>query len=105
MEEPQQVRHGKAAPRPLLRRLTERGLEGRRIRHRACRAIDEEGAMPMPPPVVRGGSLHSGSEALEEVVKEAQREFGPCLTVGGRRESQSRQMGQMAAGGVPMQNL
>ena len=60
--------------------------------------------MPMPPPVVRGGSLHSGSEALEEVVKEAQREFGTCLTVGCRRESQSRQMGQMAAGGVAVQD-
>ena len=26
MEQPQEVRHGKAAPRPFLRRLTEGGL-------------------------------------------------------------------------------
>ena len=58
MEQPQEARHGKAASRPLPRRLAERVLEGRRIGHRAPRAIDEKGAMALPPPVVQGGSLH-----------------------------------------------
>ena len=64
VEQPQEVRHGKAAPRPLLCRLAEGLLEGRGIGHRAARAIDEKGAMPMPPPVVQGGSLHGAAEAL-----------------------------------------
>ena len=59
----------------------------------------------MPPPFVQGGSLHRAAEALEEEVKEAQREFGARLTVGRRTEPQARQMGQMTAGGVAMQNL
>jgi hypothetical protein len=66
MEEPQQPGDGKAAPRPLLRRLAERFLEGGRIGHGASRAIDEKGAMAMPPPFVHGGWLHSTAEALEE---------------------------------------
>ena len=105
MEQPQEVRHGKAAPRPLLRRLAERLLQGRGIGHGAARAIDEKGAMAMPPPFVQGGALHRAAEALQEEVKEAQREFGAGLTVGRRTEPQARQMGQMAAGGVAMQNL
>jgi hypothetical protein len=32
----------------------------------ASRTIDEEGAMPMPPPVVQDGSPHGAAEALEE---------------------------------------
>jgi hypothetical protein len=43
--------------------------------------------MTMPPLFVQGRSLHRGSEALEEALKEAQREFGTRLTVGGCRES------------------
>ena len=105
MEQPQQPRHGEAAPRPLLRRLAERVLEGRGIGHGASRAIDEKRAMTMPPPFVQGGSLHGAAEALEEEGEEAQREFGTGLTVGRRTEPQARQMGQMAAGGVAMQNL
>ena len=50
VEQPQEVRHGKAAPRPLLRRLTEGLLEGRGIGPRAARAIDQKGAMSMPAP-------------------------------------------------------
>ena len=105
MEQPQESRHGKAAPRPLLRRLAEGRLQGRGIGHGASRAIDEKRAMAMPPPFVQGGSLHRAAEALEEEVKEAQRESGARLTVGRRTEPQARQMGQMAAGGVAMQNL
>ena len=62
---PRRSRHGKAAPRPLLGRLAERVLEGRGIGHGASRAIDEKGAMPMPPPFVQGGSLHGAAEALQ----------------------------------------
>ena len=40
----------------------------------------------MPPRFVHGGMLHSATETLEEAVKEAQRELGPRLTVGRRRE-------------------
>ena len=40
--------------------------------------------MAMPPPVVQGGSLHGAAEALQEEVKEAQRESGAGLTVGRR---------------------
>jgi hypothetical protein len=105
MEESQEVRDGQPAPRPLLRRLAERVLEDRGIGPRACRAIDEEGAMPRPPPVIHGGALHRAAEALEQKVKEVQREFGTSLTGGRRREPSARQMGQMTAGGVAVQNL
>jgi hypothetical protein len=71
MAQPQQSRHGKAAPRSLLCRLAERVLEGRSIGHRTARAIDEEGAMARPSPVVHGGSRHGAAEALQEEVKEA----------------------------------
>jgi hypothetical protein len=37
--------------------------------------------MAMPPPFVQGGALHGAAEALEQQVKEAQREFGTSLTV------------------------
>jgi hypothetical protein len=63
---PQETGHGETAPRPLLRRLAEGGLEGRGIRHGAARAIDEKGAMALPSPFVQGGSLNRSSEALEE---------------------------------------
>jgi hypothetical protein len=63
-EEPQEVGHGKAAPRPLRRRLAERVLEGRGIGQRAARALDEHGPMTMPPPVVHGKSLHGTADAL-----------------------------------------
>jgi hypothetical protein len=76
MEQPQQSCHGEAASWPLPRRLAEGILEGRRIGHRAPRAIDEEGAMPMPPPVVHGGSLSRATEALQKESKEMPWEFG-----------------------------
>jgi hypothetical protein len=72
---------GKPHPGPLPRRLTERLLQGRRVRHGAPRAIDEKGAMPMPPLVVQGGVLHGPPEALQEEVKKAQRESGASLAV------------------------
>ena len=50
VEQSQPSRHGNAAPRPVLRRLTERLLEGRGIGHGTARAIDQQGAMPVPPP-------------------------------------------------------
>jgi len=59
----------------------------------------------MPPAFVQGRPLHRAAEALEEAVKEAQREFGTRLTGGRRTEPQARQMGQMTAGGVAMENL
>ena len=80
MEEPQQSCHGKATPGPLCRRLPERLLQGRSIRHRAPQAIDQKCAMAMPPPVVQGGSLHRSFEALEEESEEAPRECGAGLT-------------------------
>jgi hypothetical protein len=86
MEQPQKPSDGKAAPRPLHVRLAECVLEGRRIGHRASRAIDEEGAMAPPSPFVRGGALHGVAEALQEEVKEAYWESGPGVTVGRRRE-------------------
>src|SRR4030095_8537264 len=62
-------------------------------------------AVAMPSPFVQGGLLHRAAEALQEEGKKAQRESGAGLTVGRRTEPQARQMGQMAAGGVAMQNL
>jgi hypothetical protein len=59
----------------------------------------------MPPPFVQGGSLHRSSEALEAERAEAPREFGAGLTVGCRTAPQARHMGQMATGGVAVQNL
>src|SRR6266511_3877540 len=61
--------------------------------------------MTMPPPFVHGGSLHRAAEALQEEVKEAQWESSASLTVRRRTEPQARQMGQMTAGGVAIQNL
>src|SRR5215211_7472359 len=81
MEQAQQARHGKAAPRPLLRWLAESGLQGRGIRHGTSRAINQKCAMALPPPFVQGGALYRTAEALEQKIKEAQREFGTSLTV------------------------
>jgi hypothetical protein len=61
--------------------------------------------MTMPQPVIQGGLLHGAAEALQEEVNEAYRESGAGLTVCRRRDPQARQMGQMAAGRVAMQNL
>ena len=52
MAQPQEPRDGNAAPRPLRRRLAERFLSGRSIGHGASRAIDQKGAMPVPPPCI-----------------------------------------------------
>jgi hypothetical protein len=65
MAQPQEGRHGKAAPRPLCYGLAKRLLEGRRIGHGAARAIDQEGAMPIPPAVVQGRALHGAAETLQ----------------------------------------
>jgi hypothetical protein len=70
----------------LHRRLAERFLQSWGIGHRAARAIDEEGTMALPPPVVQGRSLHGVVEALQEEVKETDRESGAGLTVGRRCE-------------------
>ena len=71
----------------------------------ASRAIDEQGAMALPPPFVSGGSLPRTAEALEPQVKEAPWEFGTSLTVSRCTEPQARQMGQMTAGGIAGQHL
>jgi hypothetical protein len=84
MKESQQPCHGKATPQPLHVRLAKGVLEGRRIGHGAACAIDKEGAMTRPPPVVRGRSQHRAAEALQQEVKETQRESGAGLA-GGRR--------------------
>ena len=73
--------------------------------HGASRAIDEAGAMPVPPPFIQGRPLHRAAEALQEEVKEASREPRTGLAVGRRTAPQARQMGQMAAGRVTVQNL
>jgi hypothetical protein len=105
MEQPQEPGDGNATPRPLRRRLAEGGLQGRGIEHGTSRALDKTGAMALPPPFVQGGSLHRAAEALEQKVKEAQRESGTRLTGGRRTAPQARQMGQMTAGRVTMQHL
>jgi hypothetical protein len=61
--------------------------------------------MTMPPSFIQSGSLHGTAEALQEEVKNAYRGSGSGLTIGRRREAHARQMGQMAAGGIAMQNL
>lgn len=48
MKQGQQMRNGKATAWLLFRWLTELLLQNGRIGHGAARAIDEEGAMPMP---------------------------------------------------------
>jgi hypothetical protein len=76
--------HGNATPGPLFRRLPERLLQGRRVRHRAPRAIDQTRVRALPPPVVQGGALHRRSKALAEESEEAQRECGARVAVGRR---------------------
>jgi hypothetical protein len=105
MEQPQEVGHGNAAPQSRRCRLAKRVLEGRRIRHRASRAIAENGAMARPSACTRDGRLHRAAEALEKEGEEASREFGARLAVCRRAEPQARQMGPMAAGGVAVQHL
>ena len=73
LEEPQEVRHG--TPHPGRGSVDWPKASWRQeYRGSSSRAIDENGAMTMPPPVVQGGSLHGAAEALEEEVKEAYRE-------------------------------
>jgi hypothetical protein len=54
MEQCQQSYHGKATAGLLFPRLAELLLQHGRIGHGTPRAIDEEGAMPMPAPVLQG---------------------------------------------------
>jgi hypothetical protein len=105
LEPPQPARHGHAAPRSRLRRLAERVREGRRLGPRTARALDGDGALPMPSPAVHGGALHGAAEALQQAGKDASREAGPGVTVGRRREPHPRQMGPMAAGGGALEPL
>ena len=74
MAQAQQARHGNATPGPLFRRLPERLLQGRSVRHGTSRAIDQTRAMALPPPFVQGGALYRTAEALEQKGKEAPRE-------------------------------
>ena len=66
MEQPQQPRHGEAAPRPLFRRLAEGGLQGQGIGPGTSRAINEKRAMAMLPPFVPCGPLHRAAATLED---------------------------------------
>jgi hypothetical protein len=59
----------------------------------------------VPPAFARETGLHRTAEALQEEVKAAPRESGMGLTVGLCSEPQARQMGQMTAGGVAVQDL
>ena len=86
LEQPQQGRPGNAAPRPLLRRVATRVLEGRGIGPGTSRAIDEKRAMAMPSPFVHGRSRHGAAEALQAEGKEAPRASGTGWTVGRGRE-------------------
>jgi len=105
MDQPQEAGDGNAAPRPWRRRLAKRLLSGRRSGHGAARAIDHNGAVARPSPVVQGGLLHRAAEARQEEVKKASRESGAGLTGGRRTEPSARQMGEMAAGRMAMQHL
>jgi hypothetical protein len=89
MAQPQQPGDGKATPRPWLRRLATCFLSGRGLRPRAPRALDETGAMALPPPFVQGGWLPSAAEALQEAGEEVERQFGTSLTVGRRTAPQA----------------
>ncbi len=105
MEEPSPSCHGNATPGPRCRRLPARLLQGRRVRHRAPRAIDHTRTMARPPAFVQGGSLHRSSKALEAESEEAPRECGTGLTGCCRAEPHARHMGPMATGGVAVQTL
>jgi hypothetical protein len=105
MAQPPPSRHGNAAPRPRRRRLSERGVSGGRSGHGAPQAIDAQGLLILPVPVVHGRSRHGAAEALAEARNAADRESGAGLTVDRRREPSARQRGQMAAGGVAMAPL
>jgi hypothetical protein len=59
--------------------------------------------MAMPPAFARDAGLHRASEALEEEVKEAQREFGAGLTVCRCAGAQAQQMGHLS--GLRARNL
>ena len=87
MEQAQEPGDGNAAARALLRRLAKCCLHGRGSRHGASRAIDEKGAVAMPPSVVPGGALHRAAEALQQEVQDAQRESGAGLPVSRCAES------------------
>ena len=103
MEEPQQPGDGNAAPGALHCRLAERVLSRRGIRHRAARPIDQTGAIAGPLPFIKGE--HRGAEACQQESKEVEGKFRASLTVGRRAEPYARQMRQMAARGVAVQNL
>jgi hypothetical protein len=62
-------------------RLAKGVLKGRHIGHGASRAIDETGAMTMPPLFVQGRSLYGAAETFAEEIEEAPQELRPRLTV------------------------
>jgi hypothetical protein len=105
LEEPPEVGHGAAAPRPRRRRWAEGVLEGRGSRPRAPRALAATGTRAMPSPVVQGGALHRSAEARSEASAEAQWECRAGWTVGGRAAPHARHMGERATGGVARQHL
>jgi hypothetical protein len=72
------------------------------LRHRAARAIAEDGAMPMPPTPVHGRWLHDAAEARQEEGTDAPRKSPAGVTVGRRRAPPARQRGSMTAGGVAL---
>ena len=80
--EPQEPRHGTAAPGPLHVGLAARLLEGRGIGPGAARAIDHQGAMAVPPPVVGHVGPHGSAHAGSSEAKAVEGECRAGLTVG-----------------------
>jgi len=105
MEQPQKVGHGEAAPRPLHVRLAECRLSRRGIGHRAARAIDQDGAMPLPPPFIGDVRRRGSAEAGQQEPKAVEGKSGTGLAVGRCAAPPARELRHMTARGVAVQPL
>jgi len=105
MKQPQQARHGEAAPGPPDRGLAPGLLSSRGLRPGAPRALHETRAMAMPLAFVRETGLQGAAAALQEEGQGAERASGAGVTGGRRTEASARQMRQMTAGGMAVQPL
>ena len=105
MKQDQQVGNGETAPRQLLAGLAKRVLQHRGVRHGTTGAIDPQGAMAQPAPLVEWLVLHSLADRAEQVLEHRQRELHARLAIGGSGDVALGEVPQVGARRIPMQHL
>jgi len=105
VHQPDDVRDRKTAAGPLGTRLAELFLQRLRVRHRESRSVDEENAMPQPPPVIEHLASKLARDTPQEKAEDLQRHPHACLAVGPGRECHTSQSGEMRQRRIAVKNL